>query len=60
MQRPSHKTEALALVEINKTKIHVVKLCIFSSPPVLTFVFGAQKNRLIETDLLITRNIRLS
>ena len=31
---------------------------IFSYPPVLTYVLGAQKNRLIETVLLSTHNIR--
>ena len=34
-----------------------VKLLIFSYPSVLTFVLGAQKNRLIETVLLSTHNI---
>ena len=34
-----------------------VKLYIFSYPSVLTYVFGAQKNRLFETVLLSTHNI---
>ena len=34
-----------------------VKLKIFSYPSMLTFVLGAQKNRLIETILLSTHNI---
>ena len=33
------------------------KLCILSHSPILTFVLGAQKNRLIETVLLSTHNI---
>ena len=36
-----------------------VKLRIIPYPLVLTFVLGAQKNRLIETILLITHNICL-
>ena len=35
-----------------------VKLLIFSYPSVLTYVLGAQKNRLIETELLSTLNMR--
>ena len=34
-----------------------LKLLIFSYPYVLTFVLGAQKNRLIETVLSCTHNI---
>ena len=34
-----------------------VKMLIFSYPSVLTYVLGAQKNRLIETVLLCTHNI---
>ena len=34
-----------------------VKLSIFLYPSVITYVFGAQKNRLIETVLLSTHNI---
>ena len=34
-----------------------MKLSIFSKPSVLTFVLGAQENRLIETVLLSTHNI---
>ena len=39
------------------TKIVSVKLRIFSNPSVITFVLGAQKNRLVETVLLSTYNI---
>ena len=45
---------------INSTwrkKYLIVKLWIFSYPSVLTFVLGAQKNRLIEMVLLSTQNI---
>ena len=38
-------------------KICCIKLGIFPDPSVLTSVFGAQKNRLIETALLSTNNI---
>ena len=34
-----------------------VKMLVFSYPSVLTYVLGAQKNRLIETVLLSTHNI---
>ena len=34
-----------------------IKLSIFSYPSVLTYVLGAQKNRLIEMVLLSTHNI---
>ena len=39
------------------SKIFSVKLSIFSYSSVLTFVLGAQKNRLIETVLLSTHKI---
>ena len=35
----------------------IAKLLILSYPSVLTYVWGAQKNRLIETVLLSTHNI---
>ena len=38
-------------------KIFEHKIEIFSYPSVLTYVLGAQKNRLIETVLLSTHNI---
>ena len=34
-----------------------VKLQLFSHPSVITYILGAQKNRLIETVLLSTQNI---
>ena len=37
-----------------------VQLVIFSNPSVLTYVMGAQKNRLIETVLLSTHNVCFS
>ena len=37
----------------------IEKLRIFSYPSILTFVLGAEKNRLIETVLLSTHNICL-
>ena len=40
----------------DKQKITSLKLSIFFYPLVLTFVLGAQKNRLIETVLLSTHN----
>ena len=40
-----------------KQKIICVKLRLFSYPSGQTYVFGAQKNRLIETVLLSTHNI---
>ena len=43
-------------IGLDKKKLSV-KLLIFSYPPVLTYVLGAQKNRLIETVLLSTHNI---
>ena len=39
------------------TKMFSIKLSIFSYPSVLTYVLGAQKNRLNETVLLSTHNI---
>ena len=39
------------------TKIFSHKIFIFSCPSILTYVLGAQKNRLIETVLLSTHNI---
>ena len=39
------------------TKIVSLKMLIFSYPSVLTYVLGAQKNRLNETVLLSTYNI---
>ena len=42
---------------LDKKKISSVKMLIFSYLSVLTYVFGAQKNRLIETVLLSTHNI---
>ena len=45
----------------DKTKKYLsAKLLLFSYPSVLTFVLGAQKNRLIETVLLSTHNICFS
>ena len=45
------------MIIINPTGFLSVKLQIFSYPLVLTYVLGAQKNRLIETVLLSTHNI---
>ena len=42
----------------DKTTFLSINLSIFSYPSVLTYVLGAQKNRLIETVLLSTYNIR--
>ena len=39
------------------TQILSIKLSIFSYPSVLTYVLGANKNRLIETVLLSTHNM---
>ena len=39
------------------TKLFSAKLKIFTYPSILTYVLGAQKNRLIETVLLSTHNI---
>ena len=39
------------------TKNFSVNMQIFSYPSILTYVMGAQKNRLIETVLLSTHNI---
>ena len=41
----------------SETEFLSVKLSIFSYPSVLTYVLGAEKNRLIETVLLSTLNI---
>ena len=41
----------------NPIGLDSIKLWIFSYPSVLTYVLGAQKNRLIETVLLSTHNI---
>ena len=38
------------------TEFFSVKMLMFSLPSVLTYVLGAQKNRLIETVLLSTHN----
>ena len=43
--------------EVKINKFFSVKLLIFSYPSVLTYFWGAQKNRLIETVLLSTHNI---
>ena len=51
-----HKTDFQSTGPGNKKKISV-KLKIFSSASILTFVLDAQKNRLIETVLLSTHNI---
>ena len=42
---------------VKKNKILSIKNLVFSYPLVLTYVLGAQKNRLIETVLLSTNNI---
>ena len=42
---------------LNKTKFLSSKLLIFSYSSVLTYVLGAQKNRLNETVLMSTHNI---
>ena len=49
-------SEGMIQKHIDK-KILSVKLKIFSYPSILTFVLGAQKNRLIERVLLSTHNI---
>ena len=41
-------------------KLLSIKLLLFSYPPVITFVLGAQKNRLSETVLFSTHNICFS
>ena len=46
-------------IGLNEQKISAEKLQIFSYPSVLTYVLGAQKNRVIETVLLSTHNIFL-
>ena len=46
-----------AYTRLDKTKFLSVKLKIFSYLSILTYVLGAQKNRLIETVLLSTHNI---
>ena len=43
--------------DLDKQNCLNVKLKIFSYPFILTYVLGAQKNRLIETVLLSTHNI---
>ena len=52
-KRPDKQQTAISLDKQNFS----VKLLIFSCPSVLTYVLGAQKNRLIETVLLSTHNI---
>ena len=47
----------VGIIGLDKKKMSV-KLSIFSFPPVLTYVLGAQKKRLIETVLLSTHNIQ--
>ena len=47
----------LFLFLVDKEIFVCVKLLIFSFPTVLTYILGAQKNRLIETVLLSTHNI---
>ena len=42
---------------LDKQKKFSVNLYIFSYPSILTYILGAQKNRLIETVLLSTHNI---
>ena len=44
-------------IGLDKQNFSRVKLSIISYPSVLTYVLGAQKNRLIETVLLSTHNI---
>ena len=44
-------------IGLDKQKKISVKLLIFSYPYFLSYVLGAQKNRLIETVLLSTHNI---
>ena len=45
------------LIGLDKPKFLSVKFLIFSYLSVFTYVLGAQKNRLIETNLLSTHNI---
>ena len=45
------------IIGLDKKKSFSVKLSIVSYPSVLTYVLGAQKNRLIETVLLSTQTI---
>ena len=52
--RATVKSHALPVYKKNRI---VSLLCIFESTIILTYVLGAQKNRLIETVLLSTRNI---
>ena len=47
----------LKIIKVNVTKILQSKFVIFSYPSILTYVLGAQKNRLIETVLLSTQTI---
>ena len=52
-----HMTVRLSSIGPVKQKILSIKLLLFSYPSVLTYVLGAQKNRLTETVLLSTHNI---
>ena len=47
----------LCTIGLDKQNFFSINLRIFSYPLVLTYVFGAQKNHLIETNLLSTHNI---
>ena len=58
IQKGQEHTNALQVtIGLDINSIFSVKLLIFSYLSVLTYVFGAQKNRLIETVLLSTHNI---
>ena len=56
MCRP-RRINQLLLDQALNSKIFSVKMLIFSNQSVLTYVMGAQKNRLNETVLLSTHNI---
>ena len=55
LKKANNQLRVRSLVQIRKDL--GIKLLIFSYPSDLTYVVGAQKNRLIETVLLSTHNI---